>query len=125
MKRWIPLLLIACQPVLVLADDNPRCKAKADSVQQEIQAAQAAGNTQRVKGLQSALRQLKANCSDAGLLREDNAKLAEARRKVEQRQAELDEERSSGGSATKLAKRQAKLDEAKASLKQAQDSVGR
>lgn len=113
------LLGLALCPVLALAQVNT-CAAKRDSIAQEIDYAQAHGNTRRVKGLQTAMIQLEAHCSDALLRSHAQKKVADAQKKLDERQKALQAAQADGKSTKKIAERQRKVDQAHAELEQAQ-----
>lgn len=77
--------------------------------------AKAKGQVSRVRGLEKALRENQAHCSDAKLEQEHAARIADQERKVERRQRDLDEARGTG-KAGKIADREAKLAKEKAEL---------
>ena len=117
------LILAAAMPVL--ADgSNPRCAAKAEEIQQQIEAAEAAGHSGKVKGLKTALSQVRSTCTDAGLLREHEGKVNEARDEIREREADL-RDAELDGDPDKITKRRAKLDEAREELKQAEAQLER
>ena len=95
------------------------CAAKAQEIQQQIDYATQHGNGQRVAGLKTALGEVQAHCTDAGLQAERQKKIAEKQHKVEERRQELKEAQQSG-KLDKVAKKQQKLAQAEAELKQAQ-----
>lgn len=116
------LLLVAALPALADTASNPRCEAKAADIQHQIQAAKTAGHDGKVKGLNTALENVRANCTDKALLRELEGKVGEARDEVREREADLREAELSGD-ASKIAKRQAKLEEARGELQQAETEL--
>jgi hypothetical protein len=114
----LALLAVSLCPALLLAQAGG-CDAKRQSIEQEITYAQAHGNTSRVQGLQTALAQVKAHCTDASLRSDAQQKVAKAQQKAVARDQELEEAREQGKSADKMADRQRKADEAHAQLQQA------
>ena len=78
-------------------------------------ACQGKGQVSRARGLEKALRENQAHCSDAKLEQEHAARVADQERKVERRQRDLDEARGTG-KAGKIADREAKLAKEKAEL---------
>ncbi|NQD80483.1 DUF1090 domain-containing protein [Pseudomonas seleniipraecipitans] len=116
------LLLVAAMPVLADSASNPRCEAKAADIQQQIQAAEAAGHDGKVKGLNTALEKVRSNCTDKELMRELEGKVRAARGELREREADLREAELSGDP-SKIAKRQAKLEEARAELQQAETEL--
>ena len=101
------------------------CDAKRSSIENEISQALAHGNKNRVEGLRAALAQVNANCTDAGLHKEAQAKVSEAQEKLAERQYELAEAKAKGKSAEKIVERQRKVDEAQADLEEAQREASR
>lgn len=113
------VLLAACLCPAVLLAQSGGCDAKRQSIEQEITYAQAHGNASRVQGLQTALAQVKAHCSDASLRSDAEQKVAKAQQKVVAQEQELEQAREQGKSADKMADRQRKVDDAHAQLQQA------
>ncbi|WP_322014244.1 DUF1090 domain-containing protein [Paraburkholderia sp. J12] len=119
---------IAINAILVCATIYPMvcdaqansCDAKRQSIEQEIAYAKVHGNAKRVDGLETALAQMNANCSDALLRSDAQDKVAKAQKKLSEREQDLQEARSQGKSAKKIADRQRKVDEAHAELERAQ-----
>lgn len=84
------------------------CAAKRAEIQRELDSARANGPAQRVRGLETALRETSANCSDARLQDEQQARIQRQERKVAERRRDLDKARSEGKPA-KISTREAKL----------------
>lgn len=118
------LLLVAALPALADTAANPRCEAKAASIEKQLQAAWAEGHTQQAKGLSAALDGVRENCTDKELMRELQAKVNKARDEIREREADL-REAELAGDGGKIAKRQAKLDEALEELKAAEAEFNR
>lgn len=120
MKTRIPMVVLAGSlfPVLALAQSGG-CDAKRQSIETEIAYAQAHGNTSRLQGLQKALVENKAHCTDESLRSAAQLKVAKAQDEVAERQRDLQEAKDQGKSPQKIADRQRKLDEAHADLEQA------
>ncbi|MGW1443418.1 DUF1090 domain-containing protein [Serratia rhizosphaerae] len=95
------------------------CAAKEQEIQQQIDYATQHGNSQRVAGLKTALGEVQAHCTDAGLQAEQQKKIEEKQHKVSERRQELKEAQQTG-KLDKITKKQQKLAEAEAELKQAQ-----
>ena len=91
------------------------CESKRAEISRNIEHGKALGQMNRVRGLEKALRENQAHCSDAKLEQAHAAKIAEQERAVEKRQRDLDEVRKTG-KAGKIAEREAKLAEEKAEL---------
>ena len=113
------VLLAACLCPAVLLAQSGGCDAKRQSIEQEITYAQAHGNASRVQGLQTALAQVKAHCTDASLRSDAEQKVAKAQQKVVAQEQELEQAREQGKGADKMADRQRKVDDAHAQLQQA------
>jgi vacuolar-type H+-ATPase subunit I/STV1 len=73
-------------------------------------------NQNRIDGLNKALREVRANCSDGKLKAEHQQKIAKQREEITARQRDL-KEAEQKGDADKISKRQRKLDEAQHELK--------
>jgi DNA-binding NarL/FixJ family response regulator len=113
------LVLSMTAPALCHAQANS-CDAKRASLEQEITYARAHGNANRVDGLETALAKLNANCTDASLRSASQRKVADAQKKLREREHDLNEAKAQGKSAKKIAERQRKVDEAHAELERAQ-----
>jgi ribonuclease HI len=112
-------LSITVLPLVCFAQTTG-CDAKRESVEQEIAYAQAHGNTKRVDGLETALAQINANCTDATLRSDAQRKVAQAQEKLTERERDLKRAKADGKSAKKIAERQRKVDEAHAELERLQ-----
>jgi DNA-binding NarL/FixJ family response regulator len=121
MNRAIKALLLgmAAYPMVCTAQTGG-CDAKRTSIEREISYAQAHGNAKRVDGLETALAQMNANCTDALLRSDAQRKVAAAEKKLSERQRELQQAKADGKSAKKIAERQHKVDEAHAELEKVQ-----
>ncbi|WP_174848924.1 DUF1090 domain-containing protein [Yersinia artesiana] len=95
------------------------CDTKAKEIQQQIDYAKQHGNTRRAAGLETALQQVKNNCTVESLEADRQSKIKEKQHKVAERKEELKEAQQKGD-ADKITKQQKKLTEAQAELKQAQ-----
>jgi DNA-binding NarL/FixJ family response regulator len=109
------LLGMAIYPMMCSAQTSG-CDAKRRSIENEITYAQAHGNAKRTDGLETALAQMNANCTDAVLRSDAQRKVTSAERKLSERQRDLQEAKADGKSAKKIADRQRKVDEAHAEL---------
>ena len=112
------LALISTQAIGAWAQGSG-CDAKRQELEQEIAYAKAHGNANRVKGLETALAHMKANCTEASLKARDERKVDAARKKVADREQDLQNAKSEGKSPRKIADRQRKLDDAHADLERA------
>lgn len=124
MKHLIYVAMAIAFPCIALGAENPRCAEKVSILSEKIEAAKDAGHSHKAEGMSRALSRLQANCTDAGLLKEQRQAVAEAKDKVSEREAELQEEKATGD-ARKVARRQAKLDEARAELREAEADLAR
>lgn len=95
------------------ATPSPACDAKRASIESQIAAAKARG--QKIAGLDKALLENKAHCTDESLAKEREGKIRGAQQKVTAREADLHAAEQKGD-AKKIAKRQAKLEEARKEL---------
>ncbi|CAM3673024.1 DUF1090 domain-containing protein [Rahnella bruchi] len=101
------------------ASQPESCMTKQHEIQKQIEEARAHNNQNRVDGLEKALRENKAHCTDAGLKAEKQKNIEEKREKVAEREQELKEAQAKGDH-DKVIKKQQKLDEAKSELKEAE-----
>lgn len=108
----ISVLLLAGQ---VQGSEAVGCKAKHQAVTDQLVFARAHDNKEQVAGLEQALRNIEAHCTDAGLVEEQLQRVAKQREEVEERLADLQSARVSG-KPDKIAKKQAKLEESQAEL---------
>ena len=95
------------------------CVTKQQEIQKQIDEARAHKNQNRVDGLEKALRENKAHCTDAGLKAENQKRVEEKREKVAEREQELKEVQAKGDH-EKIIKKQQTLEEAKSELKEAE-----
>ena len=91
------------------------CESKRAEISRDLEHAKAKGQVSRVRGLEKALRENQAHCSDAKLEQEHVARIAEQEKKVEKRQRDLDDARATD-KASKIADREAKLAKEKTEL---------
>lgn len=113
------VLLCSLVAPLLAAAQNGGCDAKRASLQKEIEYARAHGNAKRIDGLETALRQVNAHCTDASLRRDSERKIASAQKRLDEREKDLQEAKDQGKNAKKIADRQRKVDEAHADLERA------
>ncbi|MDH1263021.1 DUF1090 domain-containing protein [Pseudomonas sp. GD03944] len=111
-------------PVALAGDMKTGCAGKQQSIERQIQEAKAQGNSHRVDGLEKALAEVKANCTDESLRQEREADVREAQAEVLERENDLKEAQAKGD-AEKIATRQAKLAEAREELKSAEAQLNR
>ncbi|MDE1167091.1 MAG: DUF1090 domain-containing protein [Pseudomonas sp.] len=128
--KTLPLLAITAlfsfsSTALLAAEDTPEltgCAAKQQAVQTQIDQAKAAGNGNQQAGLEKALSEIKANCTDAGLQKERENKVLDAKREVNKRQSDLDKAMKKGDS-DKINSRKDKLAESRKELQEAVDEL--
>ncbi|MEB0077380.1 DUF1090 domain-containing protein [Pseudomonas sp. CCI3.2] len=124
MKRLSPLLLFAACSLLavpVLAADAPPlngCAAKRQAISAQIEQAKANGNSAQQAGLEKALSEATANCTDASLLKQLETRVLDAKHEVARRQSDLDRAMSKGDP-DKINTRKDKLAQARQELKDA------
>lgn len=111
-------------PLALAADPAPLkgCAAKKHDLQTQISIAQAHGNSHQQAGMQKALDEVNAHCTDASLRQERENKITKAKHEVTERQADLDAATQKGDK-DKISKRQAKLAESQKELQAAQDEL--
>jgi hypothetical protein len=115
MKHRIALLL-ALSSLSASAIAASPCQEKEQDIQREISYAEKHHNQSRIDGLNTALRQVRENCSDSKLKADHQQKIAKQREEIAERQRDLQEARKKGD-ADKINKRQHKLNEAQQELK--------
>lgn len=98
------------------------CAAKRQDISTQIEQAKAAGNSNQQAGLEKALSEVTANCTDGGLLKEQEKKVLDAKREVSRRQADLDKANSKGDP-EKINKRKDKLAESRKELQDEQEKL--
>lgn len=107
---------------LLAAEEAPQltsCAAKRQAISTQIEQAKAHGNSAQQAGLEKALSEVTANCTEASLKKERENKVLDAKHEVSRRQADLDKAMKKGD-ADKINKRKDKLAE---SRKELQDAV--
>ncbi|MFJ4154446.1 DUF1090 domain-containing protein [Pseudomonas sp. NPDC089752] len=128
MKRISTLFLLATFALSAhAAEDRPAltgCAAKRQAISEQIEQAKAHGNSEQQAGLEKALSEVAANCTDAGLRKEREQKVLDARHEVNQRTKDLDKAMKKGDP-EKINKRKDKLAEAKKELQEAVDDLER
>lgn len=122
MKQHLMLALCLAATAAQAAEPSAACAAKRSRIEAEISEANAQGQRHKLAGLQKALRNNAAHCTDASLARDRERDIAKATREVKEREADLKKAQRKGD-ADKIAQRQHKLDEARAELTAAQRPV--
>ena len=115
MKYRIALLL-ALTSLSASAFAASPCQEKEKSIQREISYAEKHHNQHRIDGLNRALQEVRANCSDSKVRADHQRKIAKQKAEVAERQRDLSEAKQKGD-ADKISKRERKLDEAQQELK--------
>lgn len=100
------------------------CAAKHQAINVQLEEARQHGNSRQQAGLEKALSEVVANCSDESLRQERQEQVRGAAQEVSEREVDL-REAMAKGDAEKIATRQAKLAEAREELKQAEDQLNR
>ncbi|MCF6691531.1 DUF1090 domain-containing protein [Raoultella terrigena] len=115
MKHRIALILVLTSLSSSAFAISP-CQEKEQDIQREISYAEKHHNQNRIDGLNKALREVQAHCSDSKLKADHQQKIAKQREEISERQRDLREAKQKGD-AEKISKRQHKLDEAQQELK--------
>ena len=92
------------------------CQQKEQDIQHEIDMAKQHNNQRRVTGLERALTEVRAGCTDEKLKSAHSERITAQKHKVAERERELKEERQDGDK-DKIEKRERKLEEAQHELK--------
>ncbi|SNY62404.1 DUF1090 domain-containing protein [Enterobacter sp. CC120223-11] len=124
-KTALALMLITLPATAALAQSGlTGCAAKKAEIQQQIDYAKAHNNSYRIAGLEKALAETSANCTDASLRAEREADVRKKEQKVAEREQELNEAKASGRN-DKIAKKQEKLEDAKEELAEAKAELNK
>ncbi|HIC8841116.1 DUF1090 domain-containing protein [Aeromonas veronii] len=110
------LLLLAGQ---AFGSEAVGCKARLQAVNDQLVFAKAHNNAGQIAGLEQAARNIKVNCTDEGLLKEQKERVNKLRGEVDESLLELQEARVSG-KPDKIADKQSKLEQAQTDLLTAQ-----
>lgn len=105
---------------IATAQENKHCKAKEERLLKEIKSAKQY-NANKVEGLERALENVRAWCTDDGLRQEAKTKITEKQEKVTNCEASLAEAEREEKSQEKIEKLRHKLSEAKDELHEAQE----
>ena len=97
------------------------CQAKREEISRNLDEAKAKGQKQRVRGLEHALSEVDAHCSDAKLQAEQQRRIQRQEEAVAARERDL-KEAERDGNAKKVARRKSKLLEEQAKLQQLKDA---
>ncbi|MGY2375873.1 DUF1090 domain-containing protein [Pseudomonas sp. SDO524_S393] len=110
---------------LLAAEEAPPltgCAAKRQDITTQIEQAKAHGNSAQQAGLEKALGEVTANCTDASLKKERENKVLDAKHEVSRRQADLDKAMKKGD-ADKINKRKEKLAQSRKDLQDAVEEL--
>ena len=110
---------------LLAAEEAPQltgCAAKRQAISEQIAQAKAHGNSAQQAGLEKALSEVTANCTDAALKKERENKVLDAKHEVSRRQADLDKAMKKGD-AEKINKRKDKLAQSRKELQNAVEDL--
>ncbi|SDT58811.1 DUF1090 domain-containing protein [Pseudomonas granadensis] len=129
MKFLAPLALFTLCGVLgapaMAEEEGPGltgCAAKKQGIINQIEQAKSRGNMEQQAGLETALREVTEHCTEAGLKKERENKVLEAKHEVSQRQADLDKAMKKGDP-EKINKRKEKLAESRKELQEALEEI--
>lgn len=100
------------------------CAAKKAEIQQQLDYAKKYNNSGQIAGLEKALSEVNANCTETSLRAQREAALREKEEKVSEREQELNDAKATGRS-DKIVKKQQKLDDAKEELAEAQAELNK
>jgi len=95
------------------------CAAKRQDISTQIEQAKASGNSEQQAGLEKALSEVTANCTDAALLKQLEQKVLDAKHEVSRRQSDLTKAMNKGDP-DKINKRKDKLAQSRKDLQDAQ-----
>ena len=105
-----------------LPPQDSGCVAKSQEISTRLEEAKAEGNKQEQAGLEKALGEVNANCSEATLVKQHEQKVLDAKREVSRRQADLNKAMTKGDP-EKINKRKDKLAESRKELQDAQTEL--
>ncbi|KOP57168.1 hypothetical protein OX90_16605 [Pseudomonas coronafaciens pv. porri] len=129
MKFLSPLILFTSCTLLataLLADEQAtapsECLIKSQEISSKVQDAKTEGNKAEQNGLEKALAEVNANCTETSLLKQREQKVLDAKREVSRRQTELNKAMDKGDP-EKINKRKDKLAESRKELQEAQTDL--
>lgn len=129
MKFFSPLVLLTsctllATPVLAAeqAAQPSECLIKSQEISTKIQDAKTEGNKQQQAGLEKALSEVNANCTETSLLKQREQKVLDAKREVSRRQSDLNKAMTKGDP-ERINKRKDKLAESRKELQDAQSEL--
>ncbi|WP_437612206.1 DUF1090 domain-containing protein [Erwinia sp. V71] len=115
--RYILCAILATFSAGAMAAE-PLCLEKERAIQHEIELAKQHQNQRRVNGLERALTEARAGCTDAKLKSAHQSKIKQHEAEIVERERDLQEARAKGDR-DKITKREKKLAEAREELSQA------
>lgn len=115
MKKIIYIVSALLFPAITYAAPQT-CADKKQQVEQELDYAKQHQQTHRVQGLEQALSNLNANCTDDRLKKEHQKNIDEKQHKLDKAQAELQKAVDDKKSAAKIQQKKAKVDKAQSAL---------
>ena len=121
LSKTILTYLLVLTPALS-AQAATGCEAKRQDIQQQLDYAHKMGNNYRINGLEKALSELNAHCTDERLHAGREAKVKEKELEVKERRQDL-EKAQTDGRTEKIAKKQRKLEEAQDKLEAARSML--
>jgi len=110
------VIALACFSLSATAFSATLCQQKEQDIQRQIGYAEKHGNQYRLSGLNKALSEVKAHCTDEKLKADLQKKIAEQHDEIAERQRDLAEAQAKGDT-QKIATRERKLAEAREELK--------
>lgn len=116
------LILVPVYSTLAATKTATGCEAKRQNIEQQIVYARTHGNNHRIAGLEKALSELNANCTNEGLRAERESDIRKKERKVEERRQELAEAQTDGRK-DKISNKLRKLEQAQGELKEARSKL--
>ncbi|MFJ4141787.1 DUF1090 domain-containing protein [Pseudomonas sp. NPDC089734] len=122
------ILLVGCTllagPLLAAEQAPPlsECVLKSQEINGKIQEARADGNKREQAGLEKALSEVNANCTETSLLKQREQKVLDAKREVSRRQTDLNKAMAKGDP-ERINKRKDKLAESRKELQDAQTEL--
>ena len=129
MKFFSPLILLTSCTLLatplLAADQAPQtseCLVKSQEISTKIQDAKTEGNKQQQAGLEKALSEVNANCTETSVLKQREQKVLDAKREVSRRQTDLNKAMTKGDP-ERINKRKDKLAESRKELQDAQSEL--
>ena len=113
-------LLCSGSTALAASSGAKGCKAKKEALETRLAAARRHNNTGQIEGLQRALQNVQAWCTDSDLKAKAEYEVWEKHNEVQEREQELTQARA-GGKKKKIAKQERKLQEARQELREAEE----